>query len=70
MDDSLALLEQLRGGGDVVVVGAGWIGLEVAAAARHHGCTVTIVEPTTAPLLAVMGERIGGWFADFHARTG
>ncbi|HEY3548788.1 MAG TPA: FAD-dependent oxidoreductase [Propionicimonas sp.] len=70
MDDSLALLESLRRGGDVVVVGAGWIGLEVAAAARQHGCTVTIIEPTTAPLLAVMGERIGTWFADFHRAHG
>ena len=70
MDDSLALLDRLRGGGDVVIVGAGWIGLEVAAAARHHGCTVTIIEPTKAPLLAVMGERIGTWFADFHAAHG
>jgi 3-phenylpropionate/trans-cinnamate dioxygenase ferredoxin reductase subunit len=70
MDDSLALLERLRGGGDVVVVGAGWIGLEVAAAARQHGCTVTIIEPTSAPLLAVMGEQIGTWFADFHAAHG
>ncbi|HSK33843.1 MAG TPA: FAD-dependent oxidoreductase [Propionicimonas sp.] len=70
LDDSLALLAALRGGGDVVVVGAGWIGLEVAAAARHHGCTVTIVEPAAAPLMAVMGERIGGWFADFHAAHG
>ena len=67
MDESLALLDRLRGGGDVVVVGAGWIGLEVAAAARQHGCTVTIVEPTNAPLLAVMGEQIGAWFAGFHA---
>ena len=70
MDDSLALLDRLRDGGDVVVVGAGWIGLEVAAAARRLGCTVTIVEPAAAPLLAVMGERIGGWFADFHAAHG
>ena len=70
MDDSLALLERLRNGGDVVVVGAGWIGLEVAAAARQHGCTVTIIEPTAAPLLALMGERIGTWFADFHVAHG
>ena len=70
MDDSLALLERLRNGGNVVVVGAGWIGLEVAAAARQHGCTVTIIEPTAAPLLAVMGERIGTWFADFHSAHG
>lgn len=70
MDDSLALLESFRAGGDVVVVGAGWIGLEVAAAARQHGCAVTIVEPAPAPLLAVMGEQIGGWFADFHSAHG
>ena len=70
MDDSLALLERLRDGGDVVVVGAGWIGLEVAAAARQHGCHVTIIEPAAAPLLGVMGERIGTWFADFHAAHG
>ncbi len=70
MDESLALLDQLRSGGDVVVVGAGWIGLEVAAAARQHGCRVTVVEPAAAPLLGVMGERIGGWFADFHTAQG
>ena len=70
MDDSLALLERLRDGGDVVVVGAGWIGLEVAAAARQHGCHVTIIEPAAAPLLGVMGERIGTWFADYHAAHG
>lgn len=70
LDDSLLLLSQLKSGADVVVVGAGWIGLEVAAAARHHGCAVTIIEPQSAPLLAVMGERIGGWFADLHADKG
>ncbi len=70
LDDSLALLERLRSGGDVVVVGAGWIGLEVAAAAREHGCRVTILEPQPAPLLAVMGERVGGWFADLHSEHG
>ena len=70
LDDSLALLEQLNSGGDIVVVGAGWIGLEVAAAAQQHGCRVTVVEPAAAPLLAVMGEQIGGWFADFHRAHG
>lgn len=70
LDDSLALLERLKVGGDVVIIGAGWIGLEVAAAAREHGCRVTIVEPQAAPLLGVMGERIGGWFADLHSEHG
>ena len=70
MDDSLALLEVIRAGGDLVVVGAGWIGLEVSAAAREHGCRVTVVDPQPAPLLAVMGERVGGWFADLHRSHG
>ena len=35
----------LRGGGQVVIAGAGWIGLETAAAAREYGCEVTVVEP-------------------------
>lgn len=70
LDDSLALLDVIRRGGTLVVVGAGWIGLEVTAAARHHGCRVTIIDPQPAPLLAVMGERVGGWFADFHRRHG
>ncbi len=70
MDDSLALLDAIRAGGNLVVVGAGWIGLEVAAAARQHGCRVTIIDPQPAPLLAVMGERVGGWFADLHRSHG
>jgi 3-phenylpropionate/trans-cinnamate dioxygenase ferredoxin reductase subunit len=70
LDDSLALLEKLRGGGDVVVVGGGWIGLEVAAAARSHDCTVTLVEPQAAPLQGVVGPRIGRWFAELHASHG
>lgn len=70
MDDSLALLDVIRAGGDLVVVGAGWIGLEVSAAARQHGCRVTIVDPQPVPLLAVMGEQVGGWFADLHRSHG
>jgi 3-phenylpropionate/trans-cinnamate dioxygenase ferredoxin reductase subunit len=70
LDDSLALLDRLRGGGDVVVVGGGWIGLEVAAAAREHGCAVTLIEPQAAPLQGVLGERIGHWFANWHAKHG
>lgn len=70
MDDSLALLDVIRSGGDLVIIGAGWIGLEVAAAARQHDCRVTIVDPQPAPLLAVMGERVGGWFADLHRSHG
>ncbi len=70
LDDSLALLDRLRDGGRVVVVGGGWIGLEVAAAARSHGGGVTLIEPQDAPLQGVVGERIGSWFARWHDRHG
>ena len=57
-----ALLEKPR----VVIVGGGWIGLEVAAAARTMGGTVTVVETQAQPLLGVMGETVGRMFADLH----
>ena len=44
LDQSDALLAGFREGAQVVVIGAGWIGLETAAAARQHGGTVTVVE--------------------------
>ncbi|MDQ7991360.1 MAG: NAD(P)/FAD-dependent oxidoreductase, partial [Propionicimonas sp.] len=70
MDDSLGLLERIKEGGDLVVIGAGWIGLEVTAAARGHGCRVTLIDPQATPLLAVMGEQVGGWFAELHRAHG
>lgn len=70
LDDSLALLERLKEGGRVAIIGAGWIGLEVAAAARSHDCSVVVIEPQSVPLRAVMGEGIGSWFADLHREHG
>ncbi|HET7399841.1 MAG TPA: FAD-dependent oxidoreductase [Intrasporangium sp.] len=70
MPDSAALRSRLVAGSNVVLIGAGWIGLEVAAAARTRGCEVTIVEPQAAPLLGVVGEQVGRWFADLHAAHG
>ncbi|MGV9366166.1 NAD(P)/FAD-dependent oxidoreductase [Amycolatopsis sp. NPDC003731] len=64
------LRDALKAGGRVVVAGAGWIGLETAAAARHYGCPVTIVEPGPAPLHATLGPELGGYFADLHRRHG
>ena len=61
---------RLRGavgpGARVVVVGAGFIGQEVAATARRRGAEVTIVEAAPAPLAAVLGTELGGWFAQLH----
>ena len=69
--DSDRLLADLSSGGrSVVIVGAGWIGLEVAAAARHHGNAVTIVEPQPTPLHAVLGAEMGQVFARLHRDHG
>ncbi len=58
------------GGRTVVVVGGGWIGLEVAAAARTLGNDVTIVEPAPTVLRAALGDELGAMFADLHRRNG
>ena len=69
--DSDRLLAELSGGGKrVLIVGAGWIGLEVAAAARHHGNDVTIVEPQPTPLHAALGPDMGAVFARLHRQHG
>lgn len=62
--------ELVDGGRRVVVVGAGWIGMEVAAAARHHGNAVTVVEPQPTPLHAVLGPEMGRVFAALHRDHG
>ncbi|MEU8482734.1 FAD-dependent oxidoreductase [Streptomyces sp. NPDC048641] len=59
-----------RDNGHLVIAGAGWIGLEVAAAAREYGAEVTVVEPEATPLHAVLGPEIGQIFADLHAEHG
>ncbi|HEX2072589.1 MAG TPA: FAD-dependent oxidoreductase [Geodermatophilus sp.] len=69
--DADRLRTDLAGGGRrVVVVGAGWIGLEVTAAARSHGNTVTVVEPQPTPLHAVLGAEMGRVFARLHRDHG
>jgi 3-phenylpropionate/trans-cinnamate dioxygenase ferredoxin reductase subunit len=71
LPDADRLLADLSGGGRrVVIIGAGWIGLEVAAAARHHGNAVTVVEPQPTPLHAVLGPAMGGVFAGLHRDHG
>ncbi len=54
----------------LVVVGAGWIGLEVAAAAREAGTQVTVYETAALPLERVLGPRIAQVFADVHRAHG
>jgi NADPH-dependent 2,4-dienoyl-CoA reductase/sulfur reductase-like enzyme len=68
--DSERLQAALRGGGQVVTVGAGWIGLEVTAAAREAGCEVTVVEPEPVALYRQLGPELGEVFADLHKEHG
>ena len=70
VEDSDALRERLDRGGTVVVVGAGWIGSEVAASARQRGLEVTIVEPASLPLERVLGAELGTVYRDIHADHG
>ena len=68
--DSERLAAAIRAGGPVVVAGAGWIGLETTAAAREHGCEVTVVEPQRSVLLRSVGPEVGEVFAALHRSHG
>jgi 3-phenylpropionate/trans-cinnamate dioxygenase ferredoxin reductase subunit len=70
VQDSDALRERLDRGGAVVVVGAGWIGAEVAASARQRGLDVTVVEPAALPLERVLGAEVGAIYRDIHSDHG
>ncbi|MFE7949687.1 NAD(P)/FAD-dependent oxidoreductase [Streptomyces sp. NPDC057426] len=59
-----------RDNGHLVIAGGGWIGLEVAAAARGYGAEVTVVESEPTPLHQVLGPELGQLFADLHAEHG
>jgi 3-phenylpropionate/trans-cinnamate dioxygenase ferredoxin reductase component len=59
-----------RDNGHLVIAGAGWIGLEVAAAARGYGAEVTVVEPEPTPLHQVLGPELGQLFTDLHSEHG
>ncbi|ALO93642.1 Ferredoxin reductase [Streptomyces hygroscopicus subsp. limoneus] len=59
-----------RDNGHLVIAGAGWIGLEVAAAARGYGAEVTVIEPAPTPLHGVLGPELGNVFAELHREHG
>ncbi|ORB82572.1 FAD-dependent oxidoreductase [Mycobacterium kansasii] len=69
-DDAAALNSALTEGSSLAVVGAGWIGLEVAASARQRNVDVTVVEAAKQPLSAALGETVGKVFADLHRDHG
>ena len=70
VDDSDALRARLDAGGSVVVVGAGWIGCEVAASARQRGLEVTVLDPLGVPLERVLGPELGAVYRDVHTDHG
>ncbi|WP_426565905.1 NAD(P)/FAD-dependent oxidoreductase [Angustibacter sp. McL0619] len=70
LDESESLREWLRPGVRLVVVGGGWIGLEVASAARKAGAEVTVLELDPLPLQRVLGAQVAEAFAAKHRREG
>lgn len=70
IDDARRLRERLAPGKRIVVIGAGWIGAEVATAAAAAGATVTVVEAAEAPLAAVLGAELGALTVPWYAEAG
>lgn len=70
LEDSVAIAAALPGTERLVVVGAGFIGLEVAAVARTRGVDVTVVETAARPLTRVLGSEAGVVITDLHERHG
>ncbi len=68
--DSDRIAETVQAGTRLVIVGSGWIGLEVAAAARMRGATVTVVTPAALPLRSVLGDRLAQVFLALHLEHG
>ncbi|WP_310526393.1 FAD/NAD(P)-binding oxidoreductase, partial [Nocardioides sp.] len=70
LDHARRLRERLGSGSRLLVVGGGWIGMEVAATARERGVEVTLVEPAAQPLLTVLGPELGQRLAKVHRDHG
>jgi 3-phenylpropionate/trans-cinnamate dioxygenase ferredoxin reductase subunit len=71
IDDSEALQTELRAGDKhLVLIGSGWIGMEVAATARTFGNEVTILERDAIPLANALGDELGTMFAELHREKG
>lgn len=68
--DAVAIRSQFSQGNKVVIIGGGWVGLEVAAAAQNAGCEVTVVLRSTPPLKSAFGAEIGQYFEELHRSNG
>lgn len=70
LEDSLALQKSLAGAPRVVVIGAGFLGLEIASTARELGCPTTIVEPNEGPLAAALDRTASDTVRALHEKAG
>ncbi|HEX4863832.1 MAG TPA: FAD/NAD(P)-binding oxidoreductase [Acidimicrobiales bacterium] len=70
LDDAVRLRDELSGASRVAVIGAGFIGLEVAASASERGLQVAVLEALSVPLDRAIGESMGNVIADLHRRRG
>jgi 3-phenylpropionate/trans-cinnamate dioxygenase ferredoxin reductase component len=70
LDHALALRSALRPGTKLAVVGAGWIGAELATTAALRGCQVTVVEAAPAPLAGALGTELGSRTVPWYAAAG
>jgi len=68
--DCDVLRERLDAKAKVAVIGAGWIGAELAASARQRGAEVTVIEPQSVPLERVLGPEVGAVYRDVHSEHG
>jgi 3-phenylpropionate/trans-cinnamate dioxygenase ferredoxin reductase component len=70
MDDALSLRSLLTPGTSLAIVGAGWIGAELATAAATRGCNVTVLEAADTPLAVALGSEVGGLTVPWYAEAG
>lgn len=70
IDDSLAIKEQLKAGANIVIIGGGYIGLEVAASAAKAGAKVTLIEAMDRVMARVTSATVSSFFQDEHRRHG
>jgi 3-phenylpropionate/trans-cinnamate dioxygenase ferredoxin reductase component len=68
--DSDAIRDRIDKGGHVAVIGAGWIGSEIAASARQRGLDVTVIEGQRLPNVLVFGDEVGQFYRDVHIAQG
>lgn len=70
MAEADRLASALKQATNVAVVGAGWVGVEVAAVARQLGCDVTMIDPAAVPLERALGPEVGAIYRDLHIERG